>query len=282
MSDRLSILLQRFELHARVFHAGPLCGIADFDGADGVGHLHLVRRGPIGIVDGHGRRSVVDEPTALFYPRAAVHRLEATDHEGADLLCASIEFGVGDENPLVRGLPTLLSVPLASVPGLDLTQQLLFGEGLAKRCGHAAVVDRLTEVLVVQLLRHAIEHRLVDGGVLAGLGDARLAKALNAIHAAPARAWSVADMAAVAGMSRARFAAHFRATVGTAPADYLTGWRLGLARSLLRNGSAVKQVAEEVGYRSASALARVFNRRLGATPATWSDRRAVASRACAV
>ena len=276
MSDRLSALLQRFDLHARVFHSGALCGVADFDGAAGVGHLHLVRRGPLGVTDTLGRHSVVSEPSVLFFPRAGAHRLNGGQREGADVVCASIDFGAGDENPLLRGLPALLSVPLAQLPGLDLAQQLLFSEAQAHRCGHGAVVDRLTEVLVIQLLRHAMAHQLVDGGVMAGLADTRLAKAISALHAEPARAWNLDALAGLAGMSRARFAAHFTRTVGVPPGDYLTGWSLGLARSLLRKGLPVKQVAAEVGYASPGAFGRVFLQRIGATPTQWQQSDAAA------
>jgi AraC-like DNA-binding protein len=271
MSDRLSALLQRFDLRARVFHSGALCGIADFDGGTGVGHLHLVRRGPLGLTDTLGRHSVVSEPSVLFFPRPGVHRLDGGEREGIDVVCASIDFGVGDENPLLRGLPALLNVPLVQLPGLDLTQQLLFSEAQASRCGHGAVVDRLAEVLVIQLLRHALAHQWVDGGAMAGLADPRLAKVISAIHADPARAWTLDAMADLAGMSRARFAAHFARTVGVPPGDYLTSWRLGLARTLLRKGLAVKQVACEVGYVSPGAFGRVFLQRLGTTPTQWQQ-----------
>ena len=276
MPDRLSALLQRFELHARVFYSGALCGIANFDGGAGIGHLHVVRRGPLGVTDTLGRHSVVSEPGVLFFPRAGAHRLDGGEREGADVVCASIDFGAGDENPLLRGLPALLSVPLAHLPGLDLAQQLLFSEAQASRCGHGAVVDRLVEVLVIQLLRHAIAHHLVDGGVMAGLADPRLAKTLSALHADPAQAWNLDTMAGLAGMSRARFAAHFTRTVGIPPGDYLTGWRLGLARTLLRKGMAVKQVAAEVGYASPGAFGRVFLRRIGSTPTQWQQSDAAA------
>ena len=269
MSDRPSVLLQRFELHARVFYSGALCGMADFDGGTGVGHLHLVRRGPLGVTDTLGRHSVVSEPSVLFFPRAGAHRLDGGERDGADVVCASVDFGVGDENPLLRGLPALLSVPLARLPGLDLAVQLLFSEAQASRCGHGAVVDRLTEVLVIQLLRHALAHQLVDGGVMAGLADPRLAKAISALHADPARTWTLDTMAERAGMSRARFAAHFTRTVGVPPGDYLINWRLGLARTLLRRGLPVKQVAAEVGYVSPGAFGRVFLQRLGSTPTQW-------------
>jgi len=269
MSDRLSALLQRFELRAHVFHSGALCNSARFEGLAGAGHLHLVRRGPLGVTDPQGQRSTVTEPSVLFLPRPGTHQLDGGDSPGADVVCATIDFGARDENPLLRGLPALLNVPLAQLPGLDLAQQLLFSEAQASRCGHGAVVDRLTEVLVIQLLRHAIAHSLVNVGVMAGLADARLAKAISALHANPAQAWSLHSMAALAGMSRARFAAHFRRTLGQPPGDYLTGWRVGLACTLLRKGLAVKHVAAEVGYASPGAFGRVFMQRVGATPSEW-------------
>jgi AraC-like DNA-binding protein len=269
MSDRLSALLNRFELRARVIHGGALRGVAHFDAAQGAGHLHLLHRGPLGVTDAQGLRTLLEAPSVLFFPRASAHRLEADAASEAELVCATVEFGVGNENPLLRALPSCLLVPLARLPGVDLTQRLLFSEAVGRRCGHDAAVNRLAEVLVIQVLRYAIEQRLVDTGLMAGLADPRLHKALCAVHADPARGWSLESMAAEAGMSRARFAARFAQRVGVPPGEYLTGWRLGLARSMLRRGLPVKQVAAEVGYASASALGRVFSQRLGQSPTAW-------------
>lgn len=269
MVDRLSALLARFELRARVFHGGPLCGVSSLEERQGLGHLHLLRQGSLTVTDAQDRVALVDEPSVLFFPRPMAHRLDTRDPAGAELVCATVDFGVGDENPLLRALPPCLVVPLARLPGLELTHQLLFAEALLRRCGHSAVVNRLVEVLLIQVLRYAIEQQLVDGGLMAGLADPRLHRALAAVHAEPARAWTLASMAAVAGMSRARFAAHFASRVGMPPGEYLTGWRLGLARALLRRGLPVKQVASDVGYANASALGRVFARRLGSSPGAW-------------
>lgn len=269
MPDRLAALLQRFELRSQLVRGGMLHGELAIEPHDGAGHLHLLGRGTLRLTGPQRHRRLLDEPSLVFLPRPQRHWLAATSAEGAELVTASIHFGTGDENPLLGSLPALLSVPMAQLPGLASTQQLLLAEALAHRCGHAAVVDRLVEVLVIQLLRHAMAERLVDAGVMAGLADARLARAISAVHAEPARAWTLESMAAVAGMSRARFAAHFAHTVGTPPGDYLTGWRLGLARRLLRRGLTVKQVAAEVGYASPGAFGRVFLQRVGTNPRAW-------------
>lgn len=269
MPDRLSALLQRFELRSQLIMGGVLQDTLAVQPIGGAGHLHLLRRGPLRLSGPQQHHRLLVAPSLLFLPQPLPHQVAATSAAGAELITAAIHFGAGDENPLLASLPALLWVPMAQLPELALTQELLFAEVLAGRCGHGAVVGRLVEVLLIQLLRHAIAQRLVDAGAMAGLADARLAKAISALHAEPARGWTLDGLAAVAGMSRARFAAHFTHTVGTPPGDYLTGWRLGLARRLLRRGLPVKQVAAEVGYASPGAFGRVFLQRVGSTPRAW-------------
>lgn len=270
--DRLSPLLDRFALTARVFYSGTLCGVTTFSASDEVGHLHVVRRGPLRVLGADRSLIDVDEPSLLFYPRPASHRLRADRQTGADIVCASVEFGGGLGNPLARALPSVLRIRLAELPALGSTLALLLDEAFEQRAGRQAIVDRLCEVVLVHLLRHTIEHRLMPTGLFAGLADVRLAKAIQAMHDEPARKWSLEELAKRAGMSRARFAVNFRETVGQTPLDYLTDWRIGLAQGLLRKGRPVTIVADEVGYGSAAALARAFRTRLGVAPVTWARR----------
>jgi AraC-like DNA-binding protein len=269
MSDRLSALLQRFELRSSLLMAGVLPADRVIEHPRGAGHLVVLGRGSLCAVGPQRQRKVLSEPGLLYVPLPRAHRLVARGPEGAEIVSATVHFGGGDENPLLASLPPLLLLPTAGRPSLALAQQALLAEALAARCGHAATVERLIEVLVIQLLRHAMAESLVDAGVMAGLSDARLAKAISAVHAAPADDWTLERMAAAAGMSRARFAARFAQTVGVPPGDYLTGWRLSLARRLLRRGQSVKQVAAEVGYASPGAFGRVFLQRVGSTPREW-------------
>jgi AraC-like DNA-binding protein len=115
-------------------------------------------------------------------------------------------------------------------------------------------------------VRHVVGSGIVAGGVLAGLADPRLAKALTAIHEEPKKPWLLEDLADLAGMSRTRFAAHFRAVVGRTPIDYLTLWRMAIAGQLLAKGKPVKAVATQVGYESPAAFSRVFSRLTGQAP----------------
>jgi AraC-like DNA-binding protein len=136
----------------------------------------------------------------------------------------------------VLSLPEFIVLPLNLIPELAPTVQMLFAEAFADHPGRQTAVDRLAEYFLVLLLRAAMNERLIEGGVLSGLGDPRLAKAIAAMHDEPERSWSLEQLAHLAGMSRARFAAHFRNVVGVTPFDYLTDWRIGITQTLLRKG----------------------------------------------
>lgn len=267
--DQLSPLFARFTLSARVFYTGELCGIVDFDNTRGIGILHVLRGGRLRVLQPPAASLELTQPTLLFYRQPFAHRFEVDAGDTADLVCAFIDFGSAVGNPLLRGLPDLLLVSMADIAGVEPALGLLFDEAFAQRAGREAAIDRLVEVFVVLLLRHAVDARLVEGGVLAALADARLAKVMTAMHQRPEQAWSVQALAQQAGMSRARFALHFRATVGVAPLDYLTDWRVSVAQTLLRRGKLLKAVAPAVGYSNPVALARVFARRVGSSPADW-------------
>ncbi|MCO6440710.1 MAG: AraC family transcriptional regulator [Nitrococcus mobilis] len=267
--DRLASLPSRFELRARVFNSGPLCSAHTFDAVDGVGHIHVLLRGALRVETTGEATFELNTPTLLFYMRPTTHRLVPSRSEGAETVCGSIDFGAGAENPLARALPRLLVIPLAELEMLSRTIELLFEEAFESRCGRQAALDRLCELLTIQLLRYLMDRNQVDVGLLAGLADPRLAKALNAIHEDPANPWTLERLAEHAGMSRARFAVHFRATIGVTPGEYLAHWRLGLAQALLRRGKSVTIVAHAVGYSGPAALARAFKARFDASPSVW-------------
>lgn len=267
--DRLSHLLDRLSLSAGVFHVGNICGAHSFDHASEVGHIHVVRAGPVRLLGGTEGGISITVPSLLFMPRATAHRLVADDRAGADVVCASIRFGAGGRNPVTDALPALLVVPLDELPGAGSLLDLIHEEAFSNHGGRQASLDRLCELLLIRLLRHCLEQGVARGGALSGLADARLSKALAAIHEDPARPWELCEMASLAGMSRARFAVHFRAVTGETPANYLASWRISLAQALLRTGRPLKHVASDVGYGSPSALTRAFVRMTGTAPRGW-------------
>jgi AraC-like DNA-binding protein len=270
--DKLSPFFSRFALSARIFYSGRLCGLSDDHETERAGHLHVLRRGRLRIVQTKKRPRLIDQPSVLFYPRPMKHRFQVDEKDGAELVCARVEFGAGMLNPLVLAMPELRVVPLASVRELNPAAELLFAEAFGEQPGRQVAVDRLSEYFLVLLLRAAIDYQLVQSGVLNGLSDARLSKAISAMHERPEHAWTLAELARLAGMSRPRFAVHFREVVGSTPFAYLTDWRIGAAQAMLRSGEPLKIVAPAVGYSGSTALSRVFSDRLGLSPMEWIAR----------
>ena len=270
--DRLAPFFERFSLTARMFYSGLLCGSTEDQVSEDAGHLHVLKKGRLKITRPDARQLIIDTPSILFFPRPRLHRLHGTLQEGAELVCATIEFGAGMLNPLIASLPEPLVLPLDALPELAPTLQLLFSEALSESPGRQAAMDRLFEYLFVLLIRSSMDARLIDGGILMGLSDSRLSRAIEAMHQHPETSWSLEQLAQFAGMSRARFAVHFRQTVGMTPFDYLTDWRLGVAQTMLRKGNSLKLIATAVGYANPTALTRIFTQRVGMSPSEWLAR----------
>lgn len=276
--DRLSGLLEHFRVRAQLHHAGLLCGVNHFDAREGHAYLHVLRRGRLDVEHPAARdvpRSLhLDQPSLLLYPRPLTHRFRNAPEEGSDFTCARLRFDGGARNPLARALPAMIALPLAQVPGLDLALQLLFAETERARCGQRLLVDRLFEVVLLQLLRWLLDHPREAGippGLITGLSDPRLARVLVAMHEHPGEAWTLERMARLAGASRTTFANAFRDAVGQTPADYLADWRIALAQARLQDGRPLKVLAPELGYATASALSRAFSAKVGMSPRHWLD-----------
>jgi transcriptional regulator GlxA family with amidase domain len=171
-------------------------------------------------------------------------------------------------NPLAQALPQVVVIPLRELDA-DAVLDALFKEAFAQNCGRQHVVNRLFEVVIISILRALMNRSLVDQGMLAGMAHPQLAKALIAIHEAPARAWSLEKLATRAGMSRSHFAATFCEVIGTTPAGYIARFRISIAQDLLRRGQATKLIAEKIGYGSSAAFSRAFSALCGQTPRDW-------------
>jgi AraC-like DNA-binding protein len=263
--DPLSALLDRFPLRAEVFFSGAVCGSYDFDQAGKPAHFHCVKTGRVLLTEAGSSSHGVDGPAVIFMPRAGTHGLLADP--GTEILCATVRFGAG--SALLDALPSVVIVPVSRAPGLASLCELMFDEVSTANAGRFVALNRLCELAVINVLRDCLGRSLVNGGVLSGILDARLAKPLLAIHKQPSGQWSLDELAAMAGMSRARFALRFKAVVGITPGTHIAACRVAEAQRLVLSGLELKQVAERVGYASASAMSRSFVRVVGMTPARW-------------
>ncbi len=267
--DRLSPLFARTLPSARVFYSGNLCQISTFEAEAHVGHVHLMQRGTMSVVDRHGHARRVEEPSLLFFPQSSAHRLVPDNAEGVDLVCASVDLGDEARGALISAMPEVLVIPLNKSSSLSPALNLLFKEAFDEQCGRQAALDLLMEYLLILLLRYLLSSSSVTTGILAALGDPRLSKAVTSMHERPGQAWTLESLADTAGMSRARFAKHFREVSGLTALDYLTAWRITVAKGLLKRGKPLKSIAPMVGYASAVALTRVFTHRVGLPPLAW-------------
>ena len=266
--DRLAPLFERFSLSARMFYSGRLCGTSPSLNEEAA-YLHVLRKGTLTVTHSNAHPLVLDTPSILFFPRPHQHRVHGSEEEGVELVCATVKFGVGMLNPLIASFPEPFVIPLNALPELAPALELLFSEATSEFPGRQPALDRLFEYILVLLIRSVVNARLVESGVLLGLADERLGKAIESMHRHPETRWSLEQLAQQAGMSRARFATHFREVVGMTPFDYLTNWRLGITQTMLRKGSSLKLIASAVGYANATALTRVFTQRLGMSPSEW-------------
>jgi AraC-like DNA-binding protein len=270
--DQLSPFFARFTLFARVFYSGTLCGSSGDHRTEREGHLHVLRRGKLRIFQSGKKPRAIEKPSVLFYPRPMRHRFKADEKVGADLVCAHVEFGAGMLNPLVISMPEMLVVPLATAKALAPAADLLFAEAFGEEPGRQAAVDRLSEYFLVLLLRAALNEQVLKCGVLNGLGDPRLSRAMAAMHAHPEHPWTLNELASLAGMSRPRFAQHFHEVIGMTPFSYLTDWRIGVAQDMLRKREPLKMVAPAVGYSASTSFSRAFSDRIGVSPMEWLNR----------
>lgn len=267
--DALSSLLTQFTVKAASFFSGPLCQRTPRYGETQEGHLHLLLHGSFWLELPDQPRRRVAAPTVLLFPHPALHRLAPCADTQPRLACATLSFAGGPTHPLRATLPGWMALDEQQLEGLGTLLTLIEKEAREAAPGNLAVLDRLFEVLLVQLLRQLPGQWPQSGGLLAGLADARLSRALAAIHARPGHPWRLEELAACALLSRARFAARFHLTLGCTPGDYLRRWRMSLVCKGLLAGRPLTILASEVGYESASALTRAFRREIGTSPRAW-------------
>src|SRR5262245_37048855 len=177
-------------------------------------------------------------------------------------------FDSPDARLLVSLLPSLVHV--RNIERLSTLVRFVGEEASESRPGRDLVLARLVEVLLIEALR-AMPGENAPPGLLRGLADPRLAPAIRQMHDHVARSWTVAALARTSALSRSAFFERFTRTVGVAPMEYLLAWRMAVAKDLLRSQDvSIADVAERVGYASASTFSTAFSRHVGHPPARYA------------
>jgi AraC family transcriptional regulator, alkane utilization regulator len=248
-------------------------------------------------------------PIRDIYSQPSAEQITVLKHGGGGPLARFIcGFLHSDQqfNPLLKSLPAVLCVrarggALALETWDDAARRVqpieqrgeaewwqaslryLISETAAPGPGNRAVLARLAEALFVEVLRWQFRYAAQGYGWLAGLHDPQVGRVLSLLHALPERPWTVDELAKEAAMSRAALAKRFVELVGQSPIQYLAGWRMHVARDLLRESTlGIGEIAGRVGYESEAAFNRAFRRLVGSPPATWRQVKAASNGANAV
>lgn len=282
--DALSSIFHAYQLHAGIYAAPKFCGQWQVSTS---GHrrsaFHVIGEGSCWLHLGNGRvPQRLDAGDIVMFPHddwhmlAGAEQLNGNDNFGGfdgsaspvTLICGYFEFQAGDKNPVLDALPDLILVKRTGEnPHLADLCQLLLAEVNDERPGTNLVMDKLADALFVMVIRHYLATATEQRGLLAGMADARLRKALEQIHQQPSEHWTLDLLAQAAGMSRASFAQHFAERVGVTPIEYLTRWRMVQAELALRNPQvSVAQAASDAGYETEAAFRKAFKRVHGIGP----------------
>jgi AraC-like DNA-binding protein len=254
--------------------------------------FHVVLGGSCWLLPPSGDPIALAAGDVVLMPRGADHALAdrvdtpltETAHPGeprvidgpgarSTLLCGAYGLGRAITHPLLAELPEFVHLPTraAEYTPLRSVVDLLVAEITGQPLGSDAAVPALLDTMLLFLLRAWFDISDVRGsGWAAALSDPVVAAALRAVHDDPAHAWSVAELAALATVSRATLARRFDATIGEPPLRYLARWRMLLAARLLRDtADPLAAVGRGVGYGSEFAFAKAFKRHHGVAPGTY-------------
>lgn len=232
--DRLTTLMERFHLSIRLSDDGFANLLVLGSSLDSADHV-------------------------IFLPR------ETKEVPDGCLLAAYVDWGQA-ENPFLASLPGRMVLEMRGNPETQAIVNVMCREAHENRCGAQSVVSRLGDVLFVRLLRAQIEKGSTQAGLLAGLSDPRLSRAIVAIHDQPERNWTSGDLATEAGLSLSRFSELFAQQVGETPMSYLRRWRLILARQDVLKGDRIDAIARRYAYKSSEGFSRAFQKTYGELP----------------
>jgi AraC-like DNA-binding protein len=262
--------------------------------------FHIVTSGQCWVkIAGHDVGSMLSPGDIIVIPHGAAHTLsdkaetpareldeaiEAGGYQGkgvfkyggenqlnkVELICGHFEFDQQFQHALIEQLPDLIVVTnkeAMKYPWLSDSIRSLSYETQVQRIGNDAVIKRLSEIIFIHAIRAWSERDEQTEGFLLAVSDSKLGKSLQAFHAAPAKRWTLNDLAKEAGLSRTVYAQRFKEVAGMPAIQYVTQWRAQQSQRLLIDSSrSVEEIAEIVGYDSLAAFSRMFKKLFGIGP----------------
>lgn len=283
--------LRRIPLGAEVYYVGQLCDawhMSTPGGSDAI-TFHLVCNGEAWV-----HMPDQDAPTKMqagdiaFFPHDAAHAfsgqamIPATPFDysqpapldpeapGAGLLCGHLKLPAHIRRLLLASFPDFMLIRPAHSPVGLVMRKLIEGmteEATRNELGTTAVLDRMSDILFLYIIRHTLLHEPKLSPLLAALSDSHLRSAVSAFIDNPAEVWTVERMAGLACQSRSAFAERFSQLVGMPPMEFVATWRMQLATGMLADENAnMLDIALRCGYESEAAFRKAFKRIIGIPP----------------
>ena len=266
-SDLLSHVLSQIHLTGDTVYARPLAQAEHLELEADAAHILIVTEGALHIESHDQATRILDAGDLALLPRGTGDlRLVAAAAPATVVVCR-FWFDPESLRSMVFALPRCIHIARAEGAGwVEGIVHFLLIETDDVQPGAALMISRLIDLVVIRALRTWVQQGQ-SSGWLGGLSDARIARAVKAIHEQPMQRWSIESLARLAGMSRSSFCARFTALVGRSPLRYHNEWRLGLARDMLARRSArVGEVGLCIGYESEAAFSRAYKALFGHSP----------------
>lgn len=199
--------------------------------------------------------------------------LGAEAGEPTRFVCGFLGCDSRPYNPLLAALPRVIHVREQLNGALGAYFRAALAESKGTRMGNQCMLGRISELMFVDVVRRHLETLPAErANWLSGLRDPYIGRALMALHANPARDWTLESLAAEAALSRSAFAERFVTYVTQPPMQYLTNWRMQLATNYLRSANeSISSIAGRVGYDSEAAFSRAFKKSVGSPPSEWRE-----------
>lgn len=290
MMDTLSDYLKTFNLSAHVFLHANFCGSWAVDtSGEKKSTFHMIARGTAWLhLPGDKTPIPLRSGDVVVFPNDAAHTISNSENPPApeqprnqpadpdtegpvtSLICGYFLFERHHWNPLLNALPDVMvikSEESANTALMDDIIRNIIYETETEGAGSDVIIDKLSEVLFIHVIRTHMQHQQTGSGFIAALADPQISLALSTFHAMPGKHWSVESLANTANMSRSAFADRFHKLVNMTPMAYVTCWRMQIAHQLLAQQKlAVIHVAEQSGYQSEASFAKVFKKHFGYGP----------------
>ncbi len=287
----LNEFLRRLHLGSEVYYVGQLCDAWHMStpGGSDATTFHLLCHGEAWIhMPDQAQPTQMRAGDIAFFPHDVAHAFSGMPQipeqvfdfskpapldaqaPGAGLLCGHLKLPAHIRRLLLAAFPEFMLIrPDESAVGLQMRSLIerMTEEASRNELGAAAILDRLSDILFLYVIRHVLHLEPKLSPLLAALSDEHLRPAVSAFIDAPAEVWTVERLAGLACQSRSAFSERFTQLVSTPPMEFVATWRMQLASGMLADGNAnMLDVAMQCGYESEAAFRKAFKRIIGIPP----------------